>query len=157
MHPQIVVGMVLVDPDIPDRSAVDEHLAPRFAAVSRALEDQTVKLQEDCAAQLRAGTVKSGTPQFAKCTASPLPAFFPRLNAAMARLNADPARLLTQASTQKEHYRSSREIINAKRHYGDIPLVVLTAGRRGGIQRMRPTLPCLRGDATSACRTLGTT
>ncbi len=47
----------------------------------------------------------------------------------MTRLNADPARLLTQASLGKEHYASSREVTDAKRNYGDMPLIVLTAGR----------------------------
>jgi pimeloyl-ACP methyl ester carboxylesterase len=131
LHRQSVIGMILVDPDIPDRAAVDERIAPQFAAVSRALADQVVKQRQDCAAELRDGTLKSGTPQFERCTAPPLPAFFPRLKAAIARLNADPARLLTQASLEKEHAtgNSPREVINAQRHYDDMPLIVLTAGR----------------------------
>jgi pimeloyl-ACP methyl ester carboxylesterase len=131
LHRQSVVGMVLVDPDIPDRAAVDQRLAPQFAAVSRALEDQSVKQRQDCAAELRGGTLKSGTPEFERCTAPPVPAVFPRLKAAIARLNADAARLLTQASTEKEHAtgNSPRQVINAQRDYGDMPLIVLTAGR----------------------------
>jgi pimeloyl-ACP methyl ester carboxylesterase len=44
---QSVVGMVLVDPDIPDRGTLDERLAPQFAAVSAALQDQDVKQRRD--------------------------------------------------------------------------------------------------------------
>jgi hypothetical protein len=50
------------------------------------------------------------------------------LKAAIARLNADPARLLNQASIEQEHFNSSHEVINADRDYGDMPLIVLTAG-----------------------------
>jgi pimeloyl-ACP methyl ester carboxylesterase len=129
LHRQSVVGMVLVDPDIPDRAAVNERLAPQFATLSRALEDQDVKQRQDCAAELRGGTLKSGVPRFEQCTAAnEVPTDFPRLKAAIAQLNADPARLLTQASLEKEHYTDSREVINAQRHYGDMPLIVLTAG-----------------------------
>jgi pimeloyl-ACP methyl ester carboxylesterase len=129
LHRQSVVGMVLVDPDIPDRAAVDERFAPQFAMVSRALEAQDVKQRQDCAAELRSGTLKIGTPKFEHCTAAnDVPPDLPRLKLAVARLNADPARLLTQASLEKEHYTDSREIINAQRHYGDMPLIVLTAG-----------------------------
>jgi pimeloyl-ACP methyl ester carboxylesterase len=48
-HRQRVVGMVLVDPDIPDRNAVEERVAPQFAAVTRVFEAQVVE-QQDCAA-----------------------------------------------------------------------------------------------------------
>jgi pimeloyl-ACP methyl ester carboxylesterase len=146
LHRQSVVGMVLVDPDIPDRAGVEERLAPQFATVSHAIEDQDVKRGQDCAAQLLDGTLKNGTPQFEQCTAASVPDNFPRLKAAIARLNADPARLLTQVSLEKEHYTDSREVINARRRYGDMPLIVLTAGRDeesalGGLSRLPPSTP----------------
>jgi pimeloyl-ACP methyl ester carboxylesterase len=127
-HRHSVVGMVLVDPDIPDRAAVDERLAPQFAAVSRALEDQDLKQRQDCVEELRAGTLKSGTAQFEQCTAQSVPDVLPHLKAAIARLNTDPARILNQASLEKEHYVDGREVINAQRRYGNMPLIVLTAG-----------------------------
>jgi pimeloyl-ACP methyl ester carboxylesterase len=147
LHRRSVVGMVLVDPDIPDRAAVEERLAPLFAAMSRALENRDVKQRQDCAAELQGGALESGTPRFEQCTAAnDVPAGFPRLKAAIARLNADPARLLTQASLEKEHYTDSREIINAQHRYGDMPLIVLTAGRDeesalGGLSRLPPGTP----------------
>jgi pimeloyl-ACP methyl ester carboxylesterase len=145
LHRDSVVGMVLVDPDIPDRAAVEERLAPQLARVWRAT--QMAKQRQDCAAKLRSGALKRGTPEFERCTAAPgVPALFPRQQAAMARLNADPARLVTQASTEEEHYASSREVINAKRRYGDMPLIVLTAGRAeaallSGISALPPGMP----------------
>lgn len=70
LHRQSVVGMVLVDPDVPGRPALDERFAPQFAALSRALEDRDVRQRLDCASQLRSGTLKSDTPAFEQCTAS---------------------------------------------------------------------------------------
>jgi len=55
LHRESVVGMVLVDPDIPDRAAILERLAPQLATVFRVLEDQSVKSRLDCAAQLSRG------------------------------------------------------------------------------------------------------
>lgn len=131
LHRQSVVGMVLIDPDIPDRAGVEKRIAPQFAAVSRALQDQVVKQRQDCAAGMQAGTLKSGTPEFERCTATPVPAFFPRLKATITRLNADSARLLTQAALEKEHAAPSspQEVANADRRYGNLPIIVLTAGR----------------------------
>jgi pimeloyl-ACP methyl ester carboxylesterase len=128
LHRHSVVGMVLVDPDIPNRAAVEERTAPQFAALARASGKQYVKQLEDCAAELREGTLKPSTPRFERCTITSAP-LDPRLKAAIARLNANPERLLTQASTEKEHYTDSREVMNGVRRYGDMPLIVLTAGR----------------------------
>ena len=145
LHRKSVVGMVLVDPDIPDRAALEERLAPQLSKVWQAT--QLSKQRQDCAAKLRAGTVKSGTPEFERCTAAAgVPAIFPRQQAAMAQLNADPARLSTQASTEEEHYASAREVLNAKRRYGDMPLIVLTAGRAeenllSGLSALPPGTP----------------
>jgi pimeloyl-ACP methyl ester carboxylesterase len=131
-HRQSVIGMVLVDPDIPDRAAVEERLAPLFATMRRGFGERLLKQLQKCAAGLRDRTVKPGTPEFDRCTAARgVPPIFPRLQAAMARLNADPARLLTQLSANKESYadHNSREVANPQRRYGDMPLIVLTAGR----------------------------
>jgi len=127
LHRQSVVAMVLVDPDIPDRARVEERIAPRLGAMWRPRAEQTVKELENCAAELRSGALKNGTPKFELCTGAP-DLHVPGLTAVMARLNADPARLLTVASAEKEHYADSREVINAKRRYGNMPLIVLTAG-----------------------------
>lgn len=128
LHRQSVVGMVLVDPEIPDQTAVEERIAPKLASMSRTSVEQTVKGLQNCAAELRDSTLKRGAPEFERCTAT-LAALDPRLRSAIARLNADPARLVTQASTENEHYADSREVISAQRRYGDMPLIVLTAGR----------------------------
>ena len=129
LHRKDVIGMVLVDPAIPDTFAVAQRIAPQFARMSHAVNAQHVKQLQDCAAELRPGTLKHTDPQYERCTATPVP-LDPPLKAAITRLNADPARLMTQASTEKEFDTvDSRQVVNAQRHYDDMPLIVLTAGR----------------------------
>lgn len=134
LHQESVVGMVLVDPAIPDEQALMERIATLLRTKSSALDGQIVKHLQDCAMELRGNALGRSAPQLDQCTADPVvPADFPSLKAAIARLNADPERLLTQASTVREFdseaARDSREVMNAQRRYGDMPLIVLTAGR----------------------------
>jgi hypothetical protein len=69
-------------------------------------------------------------PGFDECTAPlPLPTAFSGLTVRLAQLNADPARLLTEASAIENVSQSGREVINPQRRYDDMPLIVLTAGR----------------------------
>jgi pimeloyl-ACP methyl ester carboxylesterase len=124
----------LVDPAIPDQMALEERFAPLFKTKGRALDGQVAKQLQHCAAELQGGTLKRGTPRFEQCTAAPaVAALIPSLKAALAQLNANPSRLLTEASTVEEFDSDgapdSREVINARRRYGDMPLIVLTAGR----------------------------
>jgi hypothetical protein len=102
-------------------------VAPKFEAFSTAPGADIRRLRK-CAAELRSGVLKHGTTGFDRCTAQPLPAAFSRLSARLAQLNANPARLLTQASEIANVNRSGREVINPERSYGDMPLLVLTAG-----------------------------
>lgn len=127
-HRSTVAGMVLVDPSIPDIDAVRKRVAPKFAAFGGAAPDADMTRLRQCAADLRSGSLKNGTPGFDECTAQPLPAAFSHLSVQLARLNADPARLLTQASAIENGPLSGREVINPQRRYGDMPLIVLTAG-----------------------------
>ncbi len=139
LHRRSVAGMVLVDPSIPDQHAVIERIAPKMGAI----EDPEQKRLRECAAALRSGALKRGTPQYGQCTTpvnfpANLPAAFSALKAALTQLNADhPARLLTQDSQLENFGRSQRQVINPRRRYGDLPLIVLTAGR----DELPPTYP----------------
>jgi pimeloyl-ACP methyl ester carboxylesterase len=128
-HRKAVVGMVLVDPAIPDEAAVRERVAPKFAAFGDIAPRTGLKRLRQCAAEIQSAALKQGTPGFDRCTDQPLPAAFSSLSVRLARLNADPARLLTQASAMENAPHSGREVINPQRRYGDMPLIVLTAGR----------------------------
>jgi pimeloyl-ACP methyl ester carboxylesterase len=148
-HRRTVVGMVLVDPAIPDEAAVRERVAPKFAAFGAIAPRTNLNRLRQCAAEIRSGALKQGTPEFDRCTAQPLPDAFSSLSARLARLDADPARLLTQASAFE--IQSGIEAINPKRNYGDMPLIVLTSGRHP----MPPDVPAdLREQAALYFRTL---
>ena len=127
-HPRTVVGMVLVDPAIPDQDAVRERVAPKFAAFGNAAPRAEATRLRQCAAQLRSGALKRGTPGYDECTAPSLLPSASALTEVLAQLNADPARLLTQASAIENVSQSGREVINPHRRYGDMPLTVLTSG-----------------------------
>jgi pimeloyl-ACP methyl ester carboxylesterase len=143
--------MVLVDPAIPDEAAVRERVAPKFAAFGDIAPRTGLKRLRQCAAEIRSGALKRGTPGFDRCTAQPLPAAFSSLSARLAQLNADPARLLTQASAMENAFRSGSEVVNPKRNYGDMPLIVLTAGRHP----IPPSMPAdVREQAALYFRTL---
>jgi pimeloyl-ACP methyl ester carboxylesterase len=123
--------MVLVDPALLEQDAVMKRIAPKFALFadgSRSAQAESLRL---CAAGIRSGALKNGTPEFDKCTAAPrMPAAFSGLEMSLSRLNADPARMLTEASSLDNFVESQREAINPRRGYGDMPLMVLTAGHR---------------------------
>ena len=127
-HQSSVVGMLLVDPAIPDQDAVRERVAPKFAAFgSGAPRAEAMRLRQ-CAADLRSGALKPGTPRYDECTAPSLLPSASALTDALAQLNADPARLLTQASAIENVSQSAREVISPQRRYGEMPLMVLTSG-----------------------------
>ena len=127
-HGSSVIGILLVDPAIPDQDAVRERVAPKFAAFGREAPRAEAMRLRQCAADLRSGALKRGAPRYDECTASSLLPSAAALTKALAQLNADPARLLTQASAIENVSQSGREVINPQRRYGEMPLVVLTSG-----------------------------
>jgi pimeloyl-ACP methyl ester carboxylesterase len=123
-----VVGIVLVDPAIPDQDAIRERVAPKFAAFGGGAPAAEAKHLRQCAADLRSGALKRGTQTYDECTAPSLLPSASALTDVLAQLNTDPARLLTQASAIENVSQSGREIVNPQRRYGDMPLIVLTSG-----------------------------
>jgi pimeloyl-ACP methyl ester carboxylesterase len=122
-HRPDLAGLVLVDPSIPDMIALEAAAAQPLADFDRADLARMAKVQRDCAAQLRAGQAPAKGCGF----------YFPEmpddLVAALRRLDADPARIETRASIAEQFEASSRQAVNPARDYGDLPLIVLTAGR----------------------------
>jgi pimeloyl-ACP methyl ester carboxylesterase len=130
-HPKSVIGMVLVDPAILEQDAVMKRVAPKFAVFVDGSRSAQAESLRHCAADLQSGALKRGTPEFDECTAAPhMPAAFSALEVSLTQINADPARMLTEASQLENFVESQREAINPQRRYADMPLVVLTAGRR---------------------------
>jgi pimeloyl-ACP methyl ester carboxylesterase len=127
-HGRTVVGMLLVDPAIPDQDAVRERVAPKFAAFGNGAPRAEAMRLRQCAAELRSGALKRGTPRYDECTAPSLLPGASALTEVLAQLNADPARLQTQTSAIENVSQSGREVINPQRRYGEMPLTVLTSG-----------------------------
>jgi pimeloyl-ACP methyl ester carboxylesterase len=127
-HGRDVVGMVLIDPAIPNQDAVREHVAPKFAAFGNAAPTAEAKRLRQCATDLQSGILKRGTTKYDECTAPSLLLSDSALTEALAQLDADPARLLTEASAIENVSESGREVINPQRRYNDMPLIVLTSG-----------------------------
>lgn len=127
-HGGTVVGMLLVDPAIPDQDSVRERVAPKFAAFGSGAPSAEAMHLRQCAAELRSGALKRGTPGYDECTAPSLLPSASALTEALAQLNADSARLLTQASAIENVSQSGRGVINPQRRYGEMPLIVLTSG-----------------------------
>ena len=141
-HPRLVLGMVLIDP-----AFIRPRQTPktRGAEVRRRLErryDWSAALLKKCVAELRSGVLTIGSPDTDKCF-DYSPFLPPELTAALIRLDSNPARLTTEASTVEQFAHSSQIIVNAERNYGSIPIRVLTAsepppGRSADARAARP-------------------
>ena len=116
-HGRTVVGMLLVDPAIPDQDAVRERVAPKFAAFGNGAPRAEAMRLRQCAAELRSGALKRGTPRYDECTAPSIPPSASALTEVLAQLNADPARLQTQTSAIENVSQSGREVINPQRRW----------------------------------------
>ena len=138
-QPSRVVGMVLVDPSIPDQLARFDRVTPAQNAFMKALPDP-VPFLERCAADLRSGAVRPGLPDPKGCLRPPgyPPGWPPRLLAGLNRnyVNAPPAVTAAALATVASHMKSADDrygdadakvVINPARNYGDMPLTVLTA------------------------------
>jgi len=125
-HPGLVLGIVLIDPAIPDQDRRARLVAPKYAAFLNDGFDQSAALLKKCAAELRSGVLTAGSPDPDKCFDYE-PSFPPELTAALFRLDSNPARLMTEASTYEEFAHSTQIVVNPERNYGSIPIRVLTA------------------------------
>jgi len=128
-HRAELAGIVLVDPVRPHDMAREAAAGPKAAAADRAYLAGEARRLRDCAAGVEAGTVKTGAP------AGPCFHYFPeipvRAQAVLARLDADPKRLRTQASAFEEYEPNGERVVNDNRTFGDLPLIVLSAGNSG--------------------------
>jgi pimeloyl-ACP methyl ester carboxylesterase len=125
-HGNAVVGMVLVDPSIPDQFAGYARVAPLIDEQMKVTMAAGVAEMRKCAADLRDGTVAPAKPDPAGCP-RPIPSAYPAaLREAIGRLRG-PERLETVASFNATVAESAALVVNPARNYGDMPLIVLTA------------------------------
>jgi pimeloyl-ACP methyl ester carboxylesterase len=146
-YPEEVVGMVLVD-------SSTEHQGRRlFEVTGNPLFDETQRARHPEVRALRAkairverlareGALKPGTPEYDEFVGPPLPTVTPSVNAARAAQLTSPARYRAMRSEMK-HFMgaTSDEVAAARRHLGDIPIIMLTASR------LPPNLPPDKAEA----------
>jgi len=127
-------GMVLVDPSIPDQTAIFDRVTPAQNAWMEAQPDPVIFI-EKCAAALRSGSVRPGGPDPDGCLRAPdwPPEWPAKFRAALNKkfVGVPPAAavsgLNTLASNMKSVDADTKIVINPKRDYGSMPLIVLTA------------------------------
>ena len=139
-QPSRVVGMVLVDPAIPDQAAIRDRVTPAMAAMMRAQPDMFGAFLRKCAAALRAGTLRYSGPDPDRCLHPQWPPSYPpELVAALDKRVAETAPETTAAGLETMATSASaavtdldsRIVIKPDRNYGSMPLIVLTAGETG--------------------------
>jgi pimeloyl-ACP methyl ester carboxylesterase len=155
-EPDSVAGMVLVDPSYPGQFAVFRRIAPRTIAWVESQAQPLIDLFRICAADLRGGKVWKGTDDPRGCLKPPWPPGFPPdlSDAVMkSRATAGPesyanyfdAQIAFQGMRALET--DSPLAINPRRDYGNMPLIVLTAGVKDSLPPTAPRETLVESDA----------
>jgi pimeloyl-ACP methyl ester carboxylesterase len=134
-EPGSVAGMVLVDPAFPDQLTPLSKAAPAQARYMLSLPNPLTELFRKCSAGFKAGTLRRDGPDPDGCFHPQWPASYPpELTAALDKRVAGATReqllavwdtMLFFGSPQLLD-RDSKVVVNPKRNYGAMPLIVLT-------------------------------
>jgi pimeloyl-ACP methyl ester carboxylesterase len=146
-HPDRVSGMVLVDPSTPDQEELLAKAAPALMAFSDKSNEPFLAGVRRCAAAL-----KSGEPSPSPDCAKPAARYPEPLRANLIAASRDADYWEAFLSTFQSLKLSSKQVINAKRNYGAIPLVVLHASRfaaPGAPADAQQEIPALRDVSTT--------
>ncbi len=125
-HPDLVAGMVLVDPAKEGQAARFEAAAKSMGEMARSQSQATA----DCAAAAAAGRLALNSATFERCAGAPMrdAAYSDALYAARTRQLLSPGYWRTMDSELGAMDTTSNdEVAAARRSYGDMPLIVLTA------------------------------
>lgn len=130
-HRSDVMGMVLVDPGIPDRFARYARTAPEFVTLGEAALKQQVARVRQCARVVRTEGLTAASAEATRCRRMIVRAEFPNALAdALLDWWQDPALFETRASLLENTDLGSRPAVNPARNYGSMPLVVLSAPKQ---------------------------
>jgi pimeloyl-ACP methyl ester carboxylesterase len=124
-HPDRVVGMVLVDPAIPNQIALFTQLHPNEPAPDPQANPM-VQMFHKCAAEIRAGTAKANGPDPDHCFFYP-PIWPQASREALVAKVSNPVQYEAMASFGTSDELDSKLVINLARNYRDLPLIVLTS------------------------------
>ncbi len=125
-RPKDVAGIMLVDPSFPDQFRVLTKAYPAVAKIQLAIYAQNIGDMQRCIAGIRSGTMTSGKAGWADCMGDDL-AYPAIVRQHLSGLAGDPRRLETQLSYTKSEIADGETVINPRRHYGAMPLTILTA------------------------------
>jgi pimeloyl-ACP methyl ester carboxylesterase len=137
-HRDAVVGMVLVDPAIPDQFARLRRASPALAASLEAVDRMGADDLRICEAAVKSGKVTPGSPYAEGCLVYP-PTYPPKTTAALSKLDVEPGRWAAKLSLLENVELSGRLVVNPARNYGAMPLVVLTAAMPQSIPNGLPS------------------
>jgi pimeloyl-ACP methyl ester carboxylesterase len=123
-HLRDVVGVVLVDPSFEHQVAEYERATPAF----RRSAQQQLATYRSCIVELRHGTPPVGSKVWKDCVGDPEPDLPPAVTKALvARITPSFYRMALSELSEFEG-ESSDEVDRSRRSWGDLPLIVLTAG-----------------------------
>ena len=122
LHPGDVAGMVLIDPSIDNQKQLIAAIAPPPKPAGAAPPNP-------CAVAAEAGKLKPGTDTYKACVQEPAPGLPANLRAAMIAQATSAAFYRTVASEADALDQDTAETVAHRRSFGDLPLIVLTAGQ----------------------------
>ena len=125
-NPKSVVGMVLVDPSIPDQMKRLRKATPAFVGFMDQQSASDLRLFDRCIAGVKSGKLTPGAKDSDGCL-SYAPDYPPKLAAALARRDTNPLRFTAAKSMEQNFERDGELVLNPQRTYGDMPLIVLSA------------------------------
>ena len=134
-EPRQVAGMVLVDPAFPDQLTALSKAAPAQASYMLSLPNPLTELFSKCAAGFKAGTLTREGPDPDGCLHPPWPGNYPpELAAALNHRVAGASKEQLLAAWDTMMFfgspqlleKDSTVVVNPKRNYGAMPLIVLT-------------------------------
>jgi pimeloyl-ACP methyl ester carboxylesterase len=147
-NPQAVVGMVLVDPSIPDQKNRVRQAAPALAQSMDANTGNNLAVYRRCIAGLKSGALKIGSKDPDGCLGYP-PDYPPELTLALDQRDLNPLRFATAGSMFQNFDGDGPSMVDPRRNYGNMPLIVLTATKDpaawppGFTQAAKDELPAL--------------
>jgi pimeloyl-ACP methyl ester carboxylesterase len=124
LHPDEVVGLVLVDPSSERQGRRFAEISPHAGLMS-ARQLAHLRFCEACA---RAGTLTPGSPDYDVCVGKPEPRLTDAVNAVIARMRSRASYWRSIRSELTSMVGRSADELEAAKRPLDIPLIVLSAG-----------------------------
>ena len=123
-HLPDVAGVVLVDPSFEHQVARYEEVTPAF----RASAEQQIATFRSCIERLRGGVPPVGSQTWKDCIGDPDPDLPPGVVQALVKRETSDSYRMALSELLEFEGRSAEQIDASRRSWGDLPLIILTAG-----------------------------